>query len=153
MPGNDNILAQIATVGLEEALPDIPQDASPELQAWMDELQSALTEHMTVVSRSLRAVQAYVARPPQTIQTSYTATDEDSYIFADATAVAITISLPPAADVPYHIFTVKRLNSGANSVTIDADGSETIDGALTFVLGTQYHAVRIFSDGTEWWIF
>ena len=48
---------------------------------------------------------------------------------------------------------VKRVNSGVNAVTIDADGGELIDGAGTLVLSTQYAAVTLWSDGTGWWVF
>ena len=40
----------------------------------------------------------------------------------------------------------------ANQVTIDADGSETIDDETTQTLPSQYDSIHIVSDGTEWWI-
>ena len=84
---------------------------------------------------------------------TFTATDADykKLFLCDATAGAITANLPPVADV-YDGFTVaiKRTNSGANAVTIDGDGSETIDGATTLVLSAQYQYVILVANGTSW---
>ena len=76
----------------------------------------------------------------------------DYLIIADATAGAITLTLPPVALVPGRIYVFKRINSGANTVTVDAYGSETIDGALTHVLSPQWNSITIISDGAAWYI-
>jgi hypothetical protein len=49
----------------------------------------------------------------------------------------------------YHI---KKIDSGAGNVIIDGNASETIDGATTYTLTTQYESVTIVSDGATWWI-
>lgn len=76
----------------------------------------------------------------------------DSIILADSTAGAVTITLPPAATANGRVFVVKRVNAGANNVTVDPFGSETIDGAATNVLSTQWAYVRFVSNGTAWFI-
>ena len=81
----------------------------------------------------------------------YTITEDDHFIIADASGGAITVNLPPAADVPGREYVIKKIDATAN-VTIDGDGAETIDGAATVVLTGQYDTVQIRSDGTEWWI-
>jgi hypothetical protein len=65
---------------------------------------------------------------------------------------AITINLPTVASSACdgRIYTIKKGMSSTNNVTIDGDGSETIDGATTFVLSDMQGAVTITSDGTEW---
>ena len=40
----------------------------------------------------------------------------------------------------------------ANDVIIDADGSETINGATTVTMSSQYNYRTIFSNGTEWFV-
>ena len=46
---------------------------------------------------------------------------------------------------------IKRVdNTLANQITIDGDGSETIDGETTKTLHTQYEAYELMSDGEEW---
>lgn len=79
----------------------------------------------------------------------YLLTATDDIILADATSVAITLALPVASSRtrPYYI---KRINGGANAVTIDANGAETIDGDLTAVLVAQWTSVTLVSDGTKW---
>ena len=76
----------------------------------------------------------------------------DYLIIADATAGAITLSLPPAALVPGRIYAFKRINAGANAVVIDPNGSETIDGNLTHTLTPQWNSLTIMSNGVAWFI-
>lgn len=73
-----------------------------------------------------------------------------STIRVDATGAARTLTLLPAANCKGKIFTIKKIDSSGNTVTIDANASETIDGATTRVLSTQYASVKIQSNGTGW---
>jgi len=88
----------------------------------------------------------------RSVTTSGNVVSGDYLILANAAGGAITLNLPPAALVPGRIYVIKRINSGANTVTVDANGSETIDGALTHVLSPQWNAITIISDGTAWYI-
>lgn len=45
---------------------------------------------------------------------------------------------------------VKKTDSTSNTVIIDADGSETIDGSATQTLTDQYQSIYLISDGTNW---
>jgi len=76
----------------------------------------------------------------------------DYLIIADATAGAITMTLPPAALVPGRIYAFKRINAGANAVIIDGYAAETIDGNLTHTLTPQWNSVTIMSNGVAWFI-
>ncbi len=66
----------------------------------------------------------------------------------DTAGAPVTVTLPAAATVttPYH---VKKLGTTDN-VIIDADGAETLDGALTITLAAQYASVMLVSDGAAW---
>jgi hypothetical protein len=88
----------------------------------------------------------------RSVTASTSIVSSDFAIIADSTAGAITVSLPPAATANGRIFFVKRVNAGANNVTVDPFGSETIDGAATHVLTAQWHRVEIISNGTAWFI-
>lgn len=154
MPGNDNILAQIAVAPLVAALQDPPPMEDVKLKAWLWDLRRAVEENADSTTRSLLALKTSVTEPTTLITTStYTATDDDFFLKADATSAPITITLRPAAEVLHQVLSIKRLNSGANSVTIDGDGGETIEESANFVLENQYDSVNIYSDGTEWWVF
>ena len=76
----------------------------------------------------------------------------DYLLICDATAGAITMTLPPAALVSGRIYVFKRINSGANAVIVDGYASETIDGAVTHTLTPQWNALTIMSNGVAWFI-
>jgi hypothetical protein len=78
---------------------------------------------------------------------NYTASHGD-VILADATGGSITITLPAAAEGRQ--VTVKRVNSGSNTVTIDPPGSVTVDGAATLAVGAQWASKTVISDGVNW---
>ncbi len=82
--------------------------------------------------------------------TTYTTTAADDQVNCDATGAAFTVTLIAAASVAGKKVVFKKTDSSANVVTIDANGAETIDGALTFKLHIQYEAVELISDGTNW---
>jgi len=73
-------------------------------------------------------------------------------VTVDASGAARTITLPTAASAKWRKYIIKKVDASANTVTVDADGAETIDGALTYVLIAQYQSVEIQSDGSTWWI-
>jgi hypothetical protein len=79
------------------------------------------------------------------------ATDNGKLIKVDATGEARTILLPAAATAGNGFsVTIKKTDASENTVTIDGDSSETIDGAETFVLAAQNDAVELRCDGTGW---
>jgi len=78
-------------------------------------------------------------------------TDATQILLTDSTSGAITVNLPTVASSSGVIVTIKH-NGSANSTTIDGNSSETIDGATTKVLSTQYDVVQIACDGTAWYI-
>ena len=88
----------------------------------------------------------------RSVTTSGNVVSGDYLIIADATAGAITMTLPPAALVPGRIYAFKRINSGANAVIVDGYAAETIDGAATHTLTPQWNSVTIMSNGTAWFI-
>lgn len=82
---------------------------------------------------------------------NHNAADRQS-VNIDATAANRTVFLPePSAASPIQIIRVRKVDSGANTVTIDAL-SNTIDGAGTYVLSAQYENVEVEWNGTEWFI-
>ena len=82
----------------------------------------------------------------------YTATATDTTILVDASGAARTIMLPAASGISGRIYVIKKTDSSGNAVTVDANASETIDGATTYALSAQYKFVVIQCDGTNWHI-
>ena len=85
--------------------------------------------------------QAYVTKTG-----AYTATNDDYVI--DCTSGTFTVTLPASSGRTGRILIIK--NSGAGTITVDGNASETIDGATTYSLSVQYATVQIMSDGTNW---
>ena len=85
--------------------------------------------------------------------TNYTATVNDYFIKADATTGNMTITLPVVSGNSGLLLNIKKIDNSVNTVTVDGNGSETIDEATTQVLSTQYDSVSIYCDGIEWWIY
>lgn len=88
----------------------------------------------------------------QTKSADYTvvAADIGSILSVSASGAARTITLPAAASSTGLVIGVKKSDSSTNTVTIDGNASETIDGATTVVLRHQHDAVTLFCDGTGW---
>ena len=48
------------------------------------------------------------------------------------------------------MYTIKKTDSSANSIIIDGNAAETIDGELTQSTNVQYTAIKIVSNGSNW---
>ena len=83
--------------------------------------------------------------------TTYTGADED-VILCDASGGAFSVTLPAVASSAGQVYTIKKTDSGGNAVTIDGNASETIDGATTKALASQYKYATVACDGAVWWI-
>lgn len=84
-----------------------------------------------------------------------TLTNNDYIIEVDSSGGAFTQTLPAVADVKTgKRYLFKKVGTGTNAVTLDGDGSETIDGATTnaTALVNQYDYIEIYNNGTEWLI-
>lgn len=86
------------------------------------------------------------------VTSAYTMTLNDSVILVDASSGAVTVTLKPARECERKRVTIKKIDSSANAVTVDADSSEEIDGATTKSLASQYDSVELVSQGGAWWI-
>ena len=73
-------------------------------------------------------------------------------LLVNAASSNITINLPTALIGFDNRITVKKTDSSLNTVTIDPDGAETIDGQSSFDLNFQYDSITVISDGTQWYI-
>jgi len=82
--------------------------------------------------------------------TAYTLTTSDDYILADASSGAFTLTLPTSSGNTGKAFFIKKVDSTANGVTIDAAGSETIDGEATRILYGEQATIQLVSDGSNW---
>ena len=77
----------------------------------------------------------------------------DCQITVDASGGSRTITLYAASSNSGRQVKVKKIDSSANTVTIDGNSSETIDGATTQVIEAQYTSLSLVCDGSNWHIF
>lgn len=81
---------------------------------------------------------------------NYTVTVNDGLVSADATAGGITIALPALSDARGLAFSVGKTDSSVNTVTVDPDGAETINGDSTLVINFQNSWAFIKAGQSEW---
>lgn len=101
--------------------------------------------------RLRRAGQGVPVFPVRSVTASETLRESDAFLVVDTTGGSVTLTLPKAATMKGRILWVKK-TVAANTVTLDADGSETIDGATTLAWSTQWVCYTILSDGAAWYI-
>lgn len=106
----------------------------------------SLTSSETVVKTGLKL--------PRNAQAgNYTTLMTDMYIGITSTAAARTVTLIAAATAGAgKVYVVKDESGGAatNNITVDANASELVDGALTKVINTNYGSITIICDGSNW---
>ena len=76
----------------------------------------------------------------------------DDTVLVDASGGARTITLPTAASMKHRGFTIKKIDSSTNAVTIAPTGGDLIDGAANLQIGSPMTARTIISDGSAWWV-
>jgi hypothetical protein len=118
---------------------------------------TAKLDALAVTTAKIDAGAVTRAKITETLNTTsktanYTATASDDVILCSASGGAFTITLPAAASSTGLHLVVKKTDSGFNAVTIDGNASETIDGATTKKLSTQYESIEIVCDGSNWHI-
>lgn len=106
---------------------------------------------LTRVQQNIAA--AFTALPatadPKFVTTSdaqYRITGEETYVFVDASARAVSVVLPPGLPAPI----VKRIDSSGQAVTVQAIDGALIDGGKTFTIA-KLGALRPVFDGKAWW--
>lgn len=89
-----------------------------------------------------------------TINSDYTVLSTDYAIFVNTSTATgnVTITLPAASSGRH----IKIADSGGNAITnkiiIDGNGTEEINGALTYTINGNYNSAALLSDGSNWFI-
>jgi hypothetical protein len=76
--------------------------------------------------------------------------DGNKVILATAGVGGITLTLPDPALVTGLPINVKKVDAAAGTVTVSQFAAETIDGATSVGIASQYQSVTFASDGTNW---
>ena len=112
-------------------------DASNNLQ-WVEDNITTLGQLVSVQSQT----------------TTYTSvvTDRDKLFTCNANGGSFTINLLASATAGNGFnLKFKKTDSSINTITIQANASELIDGTNTFVLFNLNDYVEMYNDGTQWW--
>lgn len=123
----------------------------------VDEFTARYIEAVTLVStgtiQAAGMVRGY--KLVNNLNTPYTVLVSDSIIGCDTSSSAITLNLPSCASCTAGFcfkFKDEGGNASTNNITIDPNASETIDGETTFVINTDYDALTIYTNGSNWFI-
>lgn len=93
-----------------------------------------------------------VRSPSGTVSGTYNVQADDYLILADASAGPVVINFPAAATNKDRTILVKKIDSSANTVTIEGFGSETIDGDTAAVIAIPFTSLTHICDGSNWQI-
>jgi hypothetical protein len=92
----------------------------------------------------------------RSVSAAYTLTmGDDDILLVNSTAASRTITLPALADAydaqlgVGKTFYIQKITA-ANSVIIEGDGAETINGSANQTLGSQFAAVKLVAGPSEW---
>lgn len=116
-------------------------DWAVRLVAWLRIVVLELERTYPVYPTGLNWIRAVTA--------TYNMMPEDTVVLGNATGGAFSVFLPPVSVAENKRYAVKRLNAGANAVTVDGNGAN-IDGAASVALAAQYDRIEVVHDGTNW---
>jgi hypothetical protein len=102
----------------------------------------------TTDPKSTFEVQGSVGYKVSTITSSTTL--DDTYNVVLCNNGAYTVTLPSASANAGRVYQIKNIDAQGDDITIDGNGSETIDGDTTYVLSAYKNSITIVSDGTNW---
>lgn len=98
---------------------------------------------------------AYVQNMAPVVNTysgDHTVTEANGVILVNASSGNRTVTLPSPAANARRMFTVKKIDSSGNTVTLSVDGGANIDGSTTYVLSSQWQTVAVQSNGTQYYV-
>lgn len=88
----------------------------------------------------------------RTVTATDTMATRDEIIFADATNGSITLTLPNVSTAVRREYHIKKIDSSANTVTIQPQGSETIDGNDCYIITSGNTSIRLYSTGNNYFL-
>lgn len=86
--------------------------------------------------------------------TAYTTTTKEEVVGIDTNSASVTVTLDStSAGDQGHKIIIKDEggNAGTNGITIDTAGTETIDGASSTSITSNFGSITVYSDGTNWY--
>ena len=126
--------------------------SNPALAPAIDELVTSSLAGNDVLEK---AIQDRIAELGQTYETltitaDTTLVSSTRAVLINAASGDVTATLPALLDGD--VFDIKRVDATVNAVTVATPGAETIDGAATLLIPSQYLSFTLLCDGTSWYL-
>lgn len=100
---------------------------------------------------NLTGIAQTVVSTSKTTNYTITAADRDKLVECDASGGSIVITLLASASAGDGFnLKFKKIDSSTNTVTVTANGAETIDGVNSLTLGSRWDYLETWNDGTQW---
>lgn len=141
---------QTTTYGLEKPLVNNATDADQwggYLNGDLDDLDGLIK---TAIQWQPSAQSASFSITAPTVGSTATGSSKILYL-CDATAGNIVVTLPTAASCSGMNVGFKKTDATTNTVTVNRASTDTIDGATSQVMSSQWDRLEIASDGTSAW--
>lgn len=109
------------------------------------------------MQRLMNLLQRLQRRNTRRVTAATSLTEADDILLVDTTSGGVTVTLPLAAQTPKVRFTVKKVSSDGNTVTIARSGSDTIDyGTSTSwsssMMARDFESCIVTSPATWGWL-
>jgi hypothetical protein len=105
----------------------------------------------TTTPKTTLAVNGSVSAKVAIKTAAYTMTASDFAVLVNATSAALTITLPPASNTGMVVLVKKIDGNTSHAVTVSRSGTDTIEGATTKLLTSQYQSVTLIAGGNGVW--
>ena len=92
----------------------------------------------------------YVMFSPKSVSGAYTMSRDDNCILHTAGGSNAAVTLPKASTVRGKVIYIQKVDSGAGYTVVTAVSGDTIDGASTVNITTQYGKKMLISNGSSW---
>jgi hypothetical protein len=87
----------------------------------------------------------------QSLTSNTTLNESARRVMVDSSGGPVTITLPNATDFPFDAeIVIKKSDNGGNSVTVQGQAMQTINGAANVVTSTQYAGWTFITFGGNW---
>ena len=147
-PSNTNILLSTSAVFTQDLLNAINNRFNPSsttADILLATTASFTQELLTAINNNS------ISRNLVTVTANYSMPVDISKVLVDATSNNITITLPDPSLSKGASYSISKIDNTSNKVTIVPHNTELILGATLFELLNSNDALRLITDGTNWY--
>lgn len=129
----------------------VPQDAIIDVEDFVKDGQNLVTVGKLVLVSAAGEIDEVEVYNIDDGDSPYDIPDDANVVFVDASSGAVVINLPAVSSRPARVLEIRRVDiNEANSVTIDCNGADTIEGEADALLPTS-SAFTLSNDASSAW--